>query len=293
MPLLPPSRRLPSWDANARWWDDAIGDGNDFQTLLIEPATERLLDVRQGDTILDAACGAGRFARRMAQLGARVVAFDYSAAFIARARERTSSDAPIAYHVLDAGNPDALLSLGSGRFTKAVCTMGLMDMPEIGPLFAALPGMLMPGGAFVFSVTHPCFHSATIQRLAEIDDEHGARHAVRTGVKVSSYLSPSARKTEGIVGQPEPQWFFHRPLSVLFRFGFDAGLVVDGIEEPRLPAVTRPKAQARWREMPEIPPILVVRMRRAPDVGASQTQVGSTLDKRRSGNSRERRGKAR
>ena len=59
--------------------------------------------------------------------------------------------------------------------------------------------------------------------------------------------------------------------TVLFRFGFDAGLVVDGIEEPRLPAVTRPKAQARWREMPEIPPILVVRMRRAPDVGASQT----------------------
>ena len=32
------------WDANARWWDDRIGDGNDFQTLLIEPATERLLE---------------------------------------------------------------------------------------------------------------------------------------------------------------------------------------------------------------------------------------------------------
>jgi hypothetical protein len=35
------NRRI--WDANARWWDDRIGDGNDFQTLLIEPATERLL----------------------------------------------------------------------------------------------------------------------------------------------------------------------------------------------------------------------------------------------------------
>ena len=255
------NRRI--WDANARWWDDAIGDGNDFQTLLIEPATERLLDVVQGDTILDAGCGAGRFARRMAQLGARVVAFDYSAAFIARARERTPRDAAIEYHVLDAANPAALSSLGSTRFTKAVCTMALMDMPEIGPLFAALPRMLMPGGAFVFSVTHPCFHSAAIQRFAEIDDEHGGRHAVRTGVKVSSYLSPSARKTEGIVGQPEPHWFFHRPLSVLFRCGFEAGFAVDGIEEPGLPAVERPRAQARWSEMPEIPPILVVRMRRA------------------------------
>jgi hypothetical protein len=31
------------WDINAIWWDDRIGGGNDFQTLLIEPATERLL----------------------------------------------------------------------------------------------------------------------------------------------------------------------------------------------------------------------------------------------------------
>src|SRR5215468_1100375 len=77
------NRRI--WDVNARWWDDQIGDGNDFQTLLIEPATDRLLDVRAGDRILDVACGAGRFARRMAEQGARVVAFDYSAAFIMRA----------------------------------------------------------------------------------------------------------------------------------------------------------------------------------------------------------------
>jgi len=111
---------------NARWWDDQIGDGNDFQTLLIEPPTERLLDVPAGDTILDAACGAGRFARRMAELGAR-------------ARERTSSDAAVEYHVVDAANAEAVLSPGSKRFNKAVCTMAIMDMPEIGTLFKLLP----------------------------------------------------------------------------------------------------------------------------------------------------------
>ena len=60
------NRRI--WDANARWWDDRIGDGNEFQTLLIEPATDRLLDVQVGDTILDAACGAGRLARHMREI---------------------------------------------------------------------------------------------------------------------------------------------------------------------------------------------------------------------------------
>ena len=256
------NRRI--WNVNARWWDDRIGDGNDFQTLLIEPATERLLEVMAGDTILDVACGAGRFARRMAELGARVVAFDHSAEFIARARERTSSDAAIQYQVVDVADAEALLSPGSRRFNKAVCTMAIMDMAKIGPLFKLLSRVLTPSGAFVFSVTHPCFHSAAIQRFAEIYEEEGGQHVMRSGVKVSSYLAPFARKTEGIVGQPEPQWFFHRSISVLFGFGFEAGFVVDGIEEPRLPQAEKPKAGVRWHDMPDIPPVMVVRMKLMP-----------------------------
>jgi 2-polyprenyl-3-methyl-5-hydroxy-6-metoxy-1,4-benzoquinol methylase len=252
---------LRIWNANARWWDDRIGGGNDFQRLLIEPATESLLDISAADSILDVACGAGRFARRMAELGARVIAFDQSTECIARARERTSESAAVEYHVVDAANAKALLALGLNRFNKAVCTMAIMDMPEIGVLFTALSRMLTPGGSFVFSVTHPCFHSAAIQRFAEISEEEAGRHVIRSGVKVSSYLSPSARKTEGIIGQPEPQWFFHRPLSVLFRFGFEAGFVVDGIEEPALPKADTPRAGVRWHDMPDIPPIMVVRMR--------------------------------
>jgi 2-polyprenyl-3-methyl-5-hydroxy-6-metoxy-1,4-benzoquinol methylase len=257
------NRRI--WDANARWWDDQIGDGNDFQTLLIEPPTERLLDVHAGDTILDIACGAGRFARRMAELGARVVAFDYSAEFIARARERTApAGASIEYRVMDTADVESVVALGTRRFDKAVCTMALMDMPEIGPVFGALARVLIPGGAFVFSVTHPCFHSAAIQRFAELQEEDAGRHLIRSGVKVWSYRSPFARKTEGIVGQPEAQWFFHRPISALFRSGFEAGFVVDGIEEPGFPqSATKPNAGVRWQEMPEIPPILVARMQLA------------------------------
>jgi SAM-dependent methyltransferase len=255
------NRRI--WNANARWWDDRIGDGNDFQTLLIEPATERLLNVAAGDTILDVACGAGRFARRMASLGATVVAIDTSSEFIARARERTPADASIDYRALDAASQQDLMSLDVNRFTKAVCTMALMDMPEITPLFRALAALLPRNGTFVFSVLHPCFHSATIQRFAEMYEDGPGRHVTRTGVKVSSYLSPSAHKTEGIVGQPEPQFLFHRPISRLFQHGFDAGFAIDGFEEPGFTQAETPKAGVRWNDMPDIPPILVVRMRRS------------------------------
>jgi ubiquinone/menaquinone biosynthesis C-methylase UbiE len=70
----------------------------------------------------------------MAELGARVVAFDYSAAFIARARARTSSDAAIEYHFIDAAHAQALLSLGSNRFNKAVCTMAIITTTPISRL---------------------------------------------------------------------------------------------------------------------------------------------------------------
>lgn len=253
------NRRI--WDANARWWDDRIGDGNDFQRLLIEPATERLLAVAPGEVILDAACGAGRFARRMAALGAHVVAFDHSAEFIARARERTPPEAAIEYHVLDAAQPEDLPPLGLGRFDKAVCTMALMDMPQIAPLFAALARLLKPGGAFVFSVTHPCFHTSAMQRFAEMYEEEAGRYVIHTGVKVYGYLSPFAKRTEGIVGQPEPQWYFHRPLHVLLQPGFEAGFMVDGLEEPELPRPDKLRAGVRWDDMPEIPPVMAVRMR--------------------------------
>ena len=253
------NRRI--WDANARWWDDRIGDGNEFQTWLIEPATERLLAPAPGDTILDVACGAGRMTRRIAAGGAHVVAFDTSAAFIARARERTPADAGIEYHVADAAHPESLVALGAQRFDKAVCTMALMDMPEIGPLFAALPQLLIPGGTFVFSVLHPCYLSAPNVRVAEIEEGPTGRERLRSSVKVSGYLTPSARQIEGISGQPVPHWCFHRPVSTLFGLGFAAGFMVDGLEEPRLPDPPTGSGLS-WRDLPDIPPILVVRMRR-------------------------------
>jgi 2-polyprenyl-3-methyl-5-hydroxy-6-metoxy-1,4-benzoquinol methylase len=252
---------LEIWNANAAWWDDRIGDGNDFQTHLIEPASERLLDIGPGDYIVDIACGAGRFARRMANLGGRVLAIDQSPEFIERARLRTPSESSIEYHVADATSTAAMLSFGLRRFDKATCTMGLMDMSQIQPLLLALKQMLKPAGVFVFSVTHPCFHTPAIQRFAETYEEDSGRLTVRSGVKVVSYLTPFARRTEGIVGQPRPQLCFHRPLHVLFQSCFDAGFVIDGLEEPALPQPEARKPGVRWSDMTEIPPILVVRAR--------------------------------
>jgi 2-polyprenyl-3-methyl-5-hydroxy-6-metoxy-1,4-benzoquinol methylase len=253
------NRRI--WDDNAYWWDDQIGDGNAFQDVLIEPATERLLQVCPGDSVLDVACGAGRLARRLAKVGAKVVGIDYSAKFIERARQRNDAEGvEVDYRVMDACNEEALLSLGVHEFDRAVCTMALMDMASLEPLMRSLGKLLKPKGFFVFSVAHPCFHSSAVQRFMEMYEERAGRHVVRKGVKVSKYLTPEARKTEGIIGQPEPQYYFHRPLHVLLGVGFRAGFVVNALEEPAFPPEVTESKGVRWMDMSEIPPVMVVRM---------------------------------
>ena len=250
------------WDRNADWWDEKAGEGNQFQRILIGPATERLLDLRPGDVVLDIACGNGAFSRRMAQLGASVVAFDFSERLLARAKERTKEHSDqIEYLVIDATDEAQLLALGTQRFDAAVCTMGLMDIATIEPLMSALGQVLKPGGRFVFSVLHPCFNSSDgITLVAEEEYRDGELQTLHS-VKVSRYIRSSTHEGVAIRGQPVPQYYFHRPLSVLLGTCFEAGFVLDALEEPVFDEAAEARAPLGWANFKEIPPVLVARMR--------------------------------
>jgi ubiquinone/menaquinone biosynthesis C-methylase UbiE len=250
------------WDRLAEWWDDKIGDGNSFQDYLIEPASERLLALQTGEQVLDIACGAGRFTRRMAALGAIITAIDHSEKFIRRARERTTEYSDkIEYRVLDAADKSALMALGEKRFDAAVCTMGLMDMSSIEPLISTLPKLLKPGGRFVFSVTHPVFNSGTSRLVAEQYDKDG-EISTKYGITITDYARPYVHMGVGIYGQPVQQHYFHRPISLLFNTCFKHGFVLDGMEEPTLPEELKGKSRMplSFNNMPTIPPVLVARM---------------------------------
>jgi len=249
------------WNEIAPFWDDQMGEGNQFQRLLVGPATERMLEVQPGQTVLDIACGNGNFTRRLAALGASVVAFDFSEAFIQRARARTHLHAErIEYRVLDATDPGQLRALGLVRFDAAVCNMAFMDMAAIEPLLGALPALLAPGARFVFSVTHPCFNSVGSSKVAEEEDRAGEL-VNRFGVKVTGYITPVAQRGLGIIGQPTPQIYFHRPLSVLLNACFDAGFVLDRLEEPVFEGDAQPSRPFSWPNFREIPPVLIARLR--------------------------------
>ena len=252
------------WNQNAEFWDERMGEGNDWFHILEWPPIERLLALEPGETVLDVACGNGLTSRRMAALGARVVAFDFAEAMIDAARRRSAGGSEsIEYHVLDATDEAALLALGPGRFDAALCNMALMDMAEIRPLMRALSRLLRPGGRFVFSLMHPCFNGARMQHVAEFE-EHEGNPVLTYAVKISQYLTPSIEHGNAIYGQPQKQLYFFRPLHVLLGACFDAGLVLDGLEEPAFPPDYPPgNSLLNWSgKYSEIPPVLVARVRR-------------------------------
>ena len=249
------------WNAKAAFWDERMGDGNQFQLELIGPAVERLLAIQSGERILDVGCGNGVSSRRLAELGAQVVAVDYSARFLELARARSSDFADhIDYRLIDASDEAQLLARGEGQFDAVVCSMVLMDMPVIDPLLRAGRKLLAAGGRFIFAVQHPAFNSNAVSFCAETETRPDGQEVAKHSVKMSAYLTVPAGKGTGMPNEPAPHWYFHRPLHELFGACFQAGFVLDGLEEPALMTRNENPYALSWSNIPDIPPVLVARL---------------------------------
>ena len=170
--------------------------------------------------------------------------------------------------MVDATDADALRALGPGRFDGALCSMALMDLADIGPLMNALASLLRPTGRFVFSVLHPCFNNPAVVQMGELQDCSGAL-VTTYSVKISRYLTPYSQLGLAIHGQPVPHPYFHRPLGVLLKDAFEAGLVLDALEERAFPPENTGGSSAlSWNgRFSEIPPVLIGRLRRHATVG--------------------------
>ncbi len=253
---------LDIWNQIASHWDEQVGEGNDFQKQLVMPATTRLLAPTARERILDACCGNGNYSRRLGRMGCEVLAFDGAAKFIQIAEARTqAADGSIEYRVIDACDEDAVKSLApAASFDAAVCSFAVMDLPTLSPLFRAVKALLTPRGRFVFSFGHPAFHTNESQMVAR--QNHGEGTPTQFfGVEVIRYASDWPHKSRGLLNQPEAHWIYHRSLSTILRECFEAGFVVDGLEEPTFEPDTRARSPFAWARRTEIPPAMVIRLR--------------------------------
>jgi SAM-dependent methyltransferase/DNA-directed RNA polymerase subunit RPC12/RpoP len=113
----------------------------------------RLLDVTRwpsrldGQRVLEAGSGAGRFTEVLLNMGAQVYSFDYSSAVDAN---RANNGGNPNLHLFQGNIFD--IPLREGRFDKVLCLGVIQHTPDPGAAFASLARQVRPGGELVIDV---------------------------------------------------------------------------------------------------------------------------------------------
>jgi SAM-dependent methyltransferase len=201
---------------------------------LEQPRVWSLIDDLPSGPALDAACGTGRHARRLLELGHDVVGLDVSTEMVGRARSAV---------------PGALLLEADLRqipatdrqFSLVVCGLALAHVADLAVAVAELARVLAPGGHLIVSVLHP--FQALLGWHAPFEDELGQRRFVRehphthgdyldafwaAGLTVRHCLEPEL--SPGAV-RAKRRAFRHLPAATLAAYvGLPAVLIWDAVK---------------------------------------------------------------
>ncbi len=219
---------IEAWNRLAESWAERVRTGTDHVRVhLLDPATLELIADISGKRVLDAGCGEGRFARMLAEHGARVTGIDLSTKMIELAREE-ENERPLGidYHVADMAD---LSLLPSREFDVAVAYLSLFDVRDYESAIREVARVLKPRGRFVFSVSHPCF--LTPDSGWETNVANSFRDKDRLFWKVDNYF-PAREIEVKIWPTASPITNYHRPLSDYAHSLRDAGFLIRDIAEP-------------------------------------------------------------
>ncbi|HEY7093643.1 MAG TPA: class I SAM-dependent methyltransferase [Ktedonobacterales bacterium] len=235
-----------AYDEIAEWYDNWIGTHSMSDDPFFRPLEALIGDVA-GQRICDLACGQGRVARYLAGQGAHVVGVDLSVKLLAIAR-RHEETTPQGIEYIHA-DVQRLDGATFALFDGVVCSMALMDIPDLAATARSVANLLRPGGWFAFSILHPCFHTSL---SGEIETPTGAARTI------SRYFVEGHWRSDTRPGPPGKVGAYHRTLSTYVNTLSDAGLQLERLGEPGM-GDDRPESQAFassgrpvWAEVPAI-----------------------------------------
>lgn len=226
----------------------------ELQQTVVFPAVLKLLGLKQGEKLLDVACGQGAFCREARKYTERVVGFDASAKLIEYARR--SSPRNVRFLVSDARKFAGEI-VRTAPYDAISCILALSNIDDAEQVFVECSKTLRQGGRIVFVITHPCFR---IPRQSGWGWDEKRKLQYRRVDRYLSEMKIPIQMHPGKLGG-EVTWTFHRPLGSYMSVLRYAGFVVDALEEltTSRQSTPGPRAKADQRSKEEIPLFLAVR----------------------------------
>jgi ubiquinone/menaquinone biosynthesis C-methylase UbiE len=216
------------WDENAPEWGITWPEGGDFyHKYFIIPEVLRMLDMKEGEKILDVACGEGTVTRHLANKGTRVTGIDYSNMIDYAIKREYEERLGINYLKIDALKISE--TFDSESFDKVVCNMAVMDINDYKSLFKQISEVLIENGTFVFSITHPCFSVPTTITVRIPKDSQRNEDKIRI---VKDYFE---KKPTLVQRNPESVklLYFQRTISEYINTLQEVNLVITEMSEPQ------------------------------------------------------------
>ncbi|GAB4590046.1 class I SAM-dependent methyltransferase [Nocardia sp. IFM 10818] len=192
--MLGDNRVSEAYAKNAEFWITVIRDRLDpYQTQLTDPALLAMIGDPAGLEILDAGCGEGHLARRLAALGARHVhGVDTCEELLTAARSHPDHrPATASFHHADV----AALPLPDDSVDLVVANRLPNGITNPENRFREFARVLRPAGRLILLGMHPCFYAARAERSATTEFSVDAYFGVRTveqQFRVADLVSPVA-----------------------------------------------------------------------------------------------------
>lgn len=236
------------WEAHAAWWQEEFTDGVDPEyTEQILPMIAAALP-GPGGRLLDVGCGEGQVARLAAGAGLDVVGVDPAMAQVRVARDRAGGPAY-------AQGSATGLGVASASCDAAVACLVFEHIAEVDAALREVARVLRPDGTFLFLLNHPLLQTPG---SGWIDDQ--VVDPPEQYWRIGPYLDEAETVEE--VEKGVFIRFYHRPLSRYLNAAFDAGLVLERMEEPAPPPGFLARAE-EYADAASVPRLLFLRFRRA------------------------------
>ena len=226
---------LHAYEVMAEKYNELI-DFKPHNAYYDRPNTLKLIREPAGKSILDAACGPGKYAEILISKGAKVTGFDMSPKMVQLAKERNEKSGDFFLH--DLSQPFEMIKDES--FDIVLCALALHYVEDWNATIKEFYRVLKPKGYLIISIEHPFFEYNYFKSKKYFEVEH-------------------VKCTWRGFGKPVEVNSFRRPLGECIMPLTDNGFYIDKLVEPKPTEEFEKLDPKHFKELNEFPAFMCIR----------------------------------